>query len=381
MRTFIVDSDSAFRKEVRNQIKGIGSVELLREADSHAAALEAVARGEVDLLIVELGRGYQALLEQLARWRTERPGLVIYACSNSRNPDMLLAAIRAGVSEWIEKPLDTNAFGEAIRRAAQLVSAGSPGAPTRSHTTCVFSIKGGQGVTTVAVNTAIALARLTTQPCVLADLSFGVGDAASFLDLHPQYTFANLLGADGHADPGRLQSCLMRHSSGIYYLGERESLEEPSPISPPQLREVVTHLQESFAHIVMDLSHVLDGHTYEAFHTADTVLLVATCELVSVRSTKYALRLLQSLGFSQNKVKVVLNRVSHRDGVTPAQFSETIQYPIDLKIPGDYRLVVESINAGEPLALSRPKSPVARGIGELSHRLHDGSNGSNGKAK
>jgi pilus assembly protein CpaE len=374
VRTFVIDSDPAFRIQLRNGIQSAPNIELHGEGDSPTAALEAVTGDEVDLVIVGLDRGQQAVLEQVARWKAERPGLLVFGCSSSCTSELLLAAMRAGVSEWLEKPLEATGFDAAMQRAAQMVSAmvsvGGPARPLRSHSTCVFSLRGGQGVTTVAVNTAIALAAQTAQPCVLLDLSFGLGDAAAFMDLQPQYTFANLLGADGHADPSRLQTCLMRHSSGVYYLGERESLEEPSPVSSMQLREVLTHLQASFGHVVADLWHVLDSRTYEALNAADTILLVATCEVVSVRSARYALRLLQSLGFGQGKVKVVLNRVSRRDAITPEQFAETIQYPIELKLPSAYWMVVDSVNTGNPLALSKPKSSVARGIVELSGRLH-----------
>jgi len=98
---------------------------------------------------------------------------------------------------------------------------------------------------------------------------------------------------------------------------------ETEQISPAHVFEMLSALREEFHHVVIDLPHVLDAHSYEAFQVADRILLVATADLSAIRSTRYALKILRTLGYDEHKVQIILNRVSKKDAITSAQFSET----------------------------------------------------------
>jgi pilus assembly protein CpaE len=153
-------------------------------------------------------------------------------------------------------------------------------------------------------------------------------------------------------------------------LGERETVGEPEQITPGQLHQILVHLKEAFNYVILDLPHSFDTHTYEAFQIADRILLVAGCDLSTIRATRYALRVFRSLGYDQDKVRIILNRVSKRDSITPGQFAETLEYPVSFEIPGDYRAVIESINAGEPLLSKKPKSEVAKKLIQLAEQFN-----------
>jgi len=184
--------------------------------------------------------------------------------------------------------------------------------------------------------------------------------------VRPDFTMTNALDQHGKVESGRLQSSLIRHNSGLYYLGEKEAVGEAEVIEPAQLHQILAYLKESFQNVVLDLPHVFDLHTYEALQIADRILLIATCDLSAIRATRYALRVFRSLGYDERKVKVVLNRVSRKDSISDKQFAETVQFPVSFTIPSDYRRVIDAVNAGHPLTMGKIKGDVAKSLAKLA---------------
>jgi pilus assembly protein CpaE len=303
---------------------------------------------------------------------------LLYASSASKNPDLILAAMRAGISEYLGKPLEDGEFRRAIEKAVRIRQTDAQRVGQTGQVAAVFSKKGGLGVTTIAVNLATALSASEAAPTVIVDMSFDLGDVASFLDLRPEYTVADLLDKGGNVDAGKLQSCLSRHPSGLYYFGERESTNEAESIAPSQVRQIIAHLSDSFSHVILDLPHTFDTLTYEAFEMADAVLLVATADMSTLRATKYALKVFRTLGYDERKVEIVLNRVSKKDTISVAQFERTVEQEVAWEIPNNYKQVIESINVGEPMVTMDRKSNISKSLMRLTERFNAGDNGSGG---
>ncbi|HWO56183.1 MAG TPA: AAA family ATPase [bacterium] len=370
----IVDSDGGFRKAVRQQLKGFPGVELVGEAENFAAAQELLLRTRPHLVFLELPTRPDEALAAADRWRKEHPQLRIFATSASKTPDLILTAFRSGVSEYLSKPLEVKELHSALDRVVRLIEAETAHARSAGNVIAVFSKKGGLGVTTIAVNLAVALAAAGRET-VIADLAFDIGDVASQLDLEPDFRMTDILDPRGEVDPARLQGSLIRHKSGLLYLGEKEVTSTSEGITAKQLSQMLSHLRDSYNDVVLDLPHTFDAYTYEALQIADRILLVATCELSTIRATRYALQVFRSLGFDDNKVKVILNRVSRKDAISEEQFCETAGCRVAYRIPSDYRTVIEAINAGEPLVISNQKSNVARSLSEMA-RMSMSPNGS-----
>lgn len=365
----VIDSDAKFRKVVAKQLSEINSAELVGEAENTAGGLELLSRTTVDIAILELPSGDAHALEAVARWLREYPGLQVHVSSSSKNSELILSAMRAGATEYLTKPLDASEFRQAIERAVGRVRAVVPREPQPSSTIALFSKKGGQGVTTLAVNLAVALSTAEETRTVLLDMALDQGDASGFLDLTPEFTFADALDKNQRIDPGRLQSCLLRHSSGVYFFGERENFDNPGSLQGDHVEQILAHLRQSFRHVVLDLPHIFDHVTQAALDGASAVLLVATPELTSVRATRYTLRALRAAGYDHNRVRIILNRVSKRNPISVGQFTETVEHPVAFEVPDDYPRVIESINTGEPFVFSDRKSDISRSIYEIAHGI------------
>jgi pilus assembly protein CpaE len=371
----IVDSEVPFRKAVQQQLAESGKVDVAGEADNARAGNELILRTHPDIVLLELPQKPEETLKWATQWRSEFPAMQVFVASASKKPDLILAAMRAGASEYISKPLEIKEFQEAIEKAVRSIETLTLHSERAGQAIAVFSKKGGLGVTTLAVNLALGLQSTSEAKTVIVDMAFDLGDVASHLDLRPKFAMADVFDKNGEVDPGNLESSLIRHSSGLFYLGERETTTEPEPITPEQVHQILAHLKEAFNYVILDLPHSFDTHTYEAFQIADRIILVATSDLSTIRATRYALRVFRSLGYDQNKVQILLNRVSKRDSITPNQFSETLEYPVSFEIPSDYRSVIESINTGEPLLAKKPKSDVAKKLVNLAEQFNISGDG------
>ncbi|HEX9749985.1 MAG TPA: AAA family ATPase [candidate division Zixibacteria bacterium] len=364
----VIDSDGGFRKAVRQYLGNVSGVQLVGEAESLNAAQELIQKTRPKLILLELATKPDEALTWAEKWKAEFPGLRIFATSASKKPDVILSAMRAGVSEYLSKPLEAGELRIALDRIMREFETETLQVQGAGQIIAVFSKKGGLGVTTLAVNLAVALAEAGRQT-VIADLAFDLGDVASQLDLVPEIVMTDVIDKHGALDSGRLQSSLLRHPSGLYFLGEKDVGSGADVISAKQLHHILSHLRESFQYVVLDVPHIFDSHTYEALQLADRILLVATAELSTIRATRYALQVFRSLGYDQHKVKVVLNRLSRKDLIREDQFCETVGYPVSYRIPSDYRTVIEAVNSGEPLTMGKLKSGVARSIGQLAQQF------------
>src|SRR5687767_15935807 len=78
--------------------------------------------------------------------------------------------------------------------------------------------KGGTGTTTLAVNGAADIRRLTGRPTIVVDLKNGPGDVALFLGLRPRHSVLTALDHLAWIDPTTLRRFVIEHACGLHVL-------------------------------------------------------------------------------------------------------------------------------------------------------------------
>ena len=71
--------------------------------------------------------------------------------------------------------------------------------------------KGGTGTTTLAVNAAADVRRITGRPSVVVDLKSGLGDVALFLGLRPYHTLLDVVDQVAWLDPVTVSRLVTEH--------------------------------------------------------------------------------------------------------------------------------------------------------------------------
>ena len=103
-----------------------------------------------------------------------------------------------------------------------------------------------------------------------------------------------------------------------------------------------------------------------AMDLSDMVIVVIVATVTSIRATKKVLGLFRELGYSPDKVRLVVNRVGRADRINPQELRETLNYPTFWTIPNNYRVAIDAINSGVPMTAHKRLSNVAKSIIEMA---------------
>jgi pilus assembly protein CpaE len=326
-----------------------------------------------------------------ATWRltSTTPDTSVIMVSSEGGTEYVQRAMLAGAQGYIIKPVREPAeLADTIRtvhqrsqqRRAQLgrptsIPHAGIGAPQRGHRVAVFSPKGGQGKTTIAVNLAVVLRALTEKRIALVDADLRFGDANVLLDLPFERSLVDLLPRIDDLDSDLLDQVLSKHASGVQVLVRPERPELAETISPGHIEQVLTVLPRLFPFVVIDCDVSYDEKLLAVLDRADSILLIVTPDLGAMRNARHFLHLAQKLGYPQSKLNFVVNRANSKVGLTAGDVERTLG-------PGNYfhlgsygRTLTTSRNMGQPAVLSQPRSEFARAIRRIAEHLRHTANG------
>ncbi len=375
LRAMIVDTDKDARAKLRQMLGAIPCSVVGEFSDTAGASREAPAL-RPDILVVEVpseqhGRDHgktTAAIEQLAR---ALPDTAIIATGTSVSADLVIRIIRAGALDFLGRPVRQDELVAALEKVIR--SRRSTGDARRhGRVTSVFSTKGGVGVTTVATNLAVCLARQVSGGVLLMDLDTRQSDVATFLNLRHTYSVLDAFENVGRIDEAFLQGLVVQHVSGLCVIPGPTRIER-AKLSAEHVRTGLEILRSHFDHIVLDLPNDMDPGTIAALEVSDEILFLVSLNVSALRSGAAGLAAFRHLGLAIQKVRIVVMREGTGEDVTLKHVRETMEMPIYWKTPSDYPSVVTAINNGEPVVTASPRSRIAKNLRQLSDMIVNGS--------
>lgn len=316
------------------------------------------------------------------------PNATIVIMSVQGEQEYLRKAMASGAREYIIKPFTSDELIETIyrvyelekKRRIQLKSLPHQGEPCEGKVVTVFSTKGGVGKTTLAVNLGVCLAQEYGFSVALLDLDLQFGDTAVMLNLTPRQTISDLASEFNQLDAQLLESCLIRHSSGLRLMAAPTRPEFAELVSAPLVEKVIRLLKERYDYIIIDTPCAFTDPGMVALDYAHKILLVVSTDLPTLKNLKLGLEVLESL-HHKDKVRAVLNRAAPDIGIGPKDVEKTLGLPITCQIPSDGRLVVGGINRGKPFIIDNPQSKVAESLRQLACQIVQNEASQNGRGK
>jgi pilus assembly protein CpaE len=272
------------------------------------------------------------------------------------DPDLLVRAMRAGAREFLAEPLAPGTFGIALVRAAARIQEVRRQKRATGKMLVFTGVKGGSGVTTIASNFALVLARESGSKVALVDLNLVLGDAALLLGVRSKFSLSDALDNENRLDSEFLTALLAQHESGLAVLAAPEVPIFSRP-SATGVDAVLQTLRGDFDYVVVDAGSTPREEHRRVFQEGNTIYLVTQ---VSVPSLRNANRLITEFFPEDNgKVEVVLNRfVARSEEIDEGSITKALTRPISWKIPNDYAAVLRAQNSGVPLASAQ--TPASR---------------------
>ncbi len=340
-------------------------------ADPHLDRLREVSP---DVIFVDLESDPQVGLKFAEYLLESKLTRSVVAAGPADSPDLLLSAMRAGVAEFLPKPLDIEQVRGTLdriwKRAGKSGDAPAAEEKRAGRTLCVFSGKGGSGSTTFAVNLAVEIHRTTRQRTLLVDLDLELGDTALLLGMEPRFSFVDLIRNFHRVDAGLLASYIERHSSGVELLAAPLKPAGFEDVEPEQVAQIFAFVKQYYDYIVVDAPKSLNSVTRAAIQVADNVLVLVTPDLPSVRNAARCLPLLDQLERPGRPdwIQVVANRISPRQLISLGDIRKTLNRDVVATLRNDYQSTMDAINEGRPAVLDR-NSIFAKDVREMASRI------------
>ena len=367
----VVDKDDDFVSSAKELFEG-----RLPVARSIEEASQTAESGELRMLLLGPSFSNDESLEQIRSLHNQDPALVLMMVAETVTADLLRGAMRAGVSDVIEAPLDEAKIEAAIEQFGHDVlkrrSAAKPTPePVRTEQGAIVTItsaKGGSGKTVTATNVALLLNRLPDKKVVLVDADLQFGDVCLLLQLEPRFTMVNAAHELHHLDVEMLDSLLTEHPSGLKVLAAPLEPAFADDITTAGLMQMLDLLQETYDYVVVDTASMLDELILSLIEKADHVLMVVDMDLPSVKNAKLALETLRLLKFSTQNVQLVMNRSNSKAKLETKEIESALKMQISAAVPSD-AAVPNSVNEGRPIVETDPKGKVAKGFESVAELI------------
>ena len=365
-------------EEKESIIEALANVEYISTtdgADSADQVLEMLDQRHVDVVLINAymsGNGYKLTESIVERY----PEVAVIIIERELQEDTMRAALFSGAKDVLVYPFAASKLVDSIYRSYQAerkrrMAQHSPRQKRGGfgQLITVFGTKGGVGKTFVATNLAVALAQHKENRVALVDLDLDFGNAALALNIIPQFTIADVVNEVSNLDQDLLESYLIPHRSGVKLLAANAEPQMTEFISADYVSMILRILQDAFDYVIVDMPARFYDPVNPALQGADTLMLVTTPEVVTLRNIKSCLNILSMLKYPPHKIKVLLNRIESRNEIKPKDVEVTLNSKIYASIPADYNLVASSMNQGIPVVTLAPRSKISRGFNALVKRL------------
>jgi MinD-like ATPase involved in chromosome partitioning or flagellar assembly len=273
---------------------------------------------------------------------------------------------RSAFEEYARKPISPSVLAMRIKvlilaAGLELPAAVQPAAPhqqgpldladdPRGQLTVVFSVKGGSGKSTIAINLATGLATMYSFQTLLVDANLWFGDLGVLLNLNSTRSSFDVCGTDD-PDLFALPKAVVQHPSGASVL-----LRPPDPLSVEKMKlrsfvDAIERYRSLYEHVIVDTSSSLDELNLDLLEAATNILLVVTPEMGAMHNTARFLGLAERLGHTA-KIRLLLNRSN--SGISAVDLERTLGISVACGVVSAGRMMVDAVNEGTTIFAMDP---------------------------
>jgi pilus assembly protein CpaE len=367
VRAIVFNADEDYSATLRRELLSIEGMHIVAEVDEPALIDQAITQFPAEVLIAHLDPIPDAVLPVITQITQNNPQLAVFVVSENTDGQYILQAMRAGIREFLTKPVDRQLLTEALEKLTS--NHNSP--IEMGRLIAILGTIGGAGASSLAVNLATELASIAGEDRVaLVDLDFRYGQLGTMLDLQPSYTIADLCDTPEQLDESMINKAMVRHDSGVHLLARPNSFGHADQITAAHCASVLSTLQQMYDYVVVDGPMRFDSGGLSVLDMADMNILLIQLLVTSVRNVHRMIEELRDSGYNLERFKLICNRVGRESAhLEVAHVEQTVNVKVAHQIPDDWKSVGSSINMGTPLAETAPKSRVRASIRELADKI------------
>ncbi len=308
------------------------------------------------------------------------PSLPILGTGSAAEPATMLAALRAGVDDFVDMAAPAQDVTSTLR--ALLDKRSAQQASTRGRTIALLGARAGLGVTTLATNLALMLQdlvmRASTSPVsqprrsvALLDLGLPARDGLLYLDTQSSFSFVDGVHNLRRLDQTLVQTAFAHHTGGAVVLPLPSSLAQVREISHADSVALIKRLGDFFDFQITDLGgfSTLD-FIAQTVQEADKTWVVCDQSIGAIVSTASLLKDLQARGIEPQRFALVVNKLDQGVGLTARDIAARLGLPLAHALPMRRTALLSAANRGEVLSRVARNDPYVQAVLGMAKGLH-----------
>jgi pilus assembly protein CpaE len=338
-----------------------------------------IRAAEPDILLVDSILGGEPTLDIIDDLALQFPSTAVIAILPTNDPLTAQQVMLAGARAFLITPFSQINLISTLRRVSELegrrqqTQAYVPAQVMEStrplRTVTVYSPRGGTGVTSIAANTAIALAEETGKKVLLFEGKVFFGHLEVMLNLKVQNALSDLIPHVTNLDEGLIRDVVCPHPSGIHVLLAPSNVQIAQGIRAEDIYNIFMGVSRYYDYTVVDAGGPLNDISVTLMDATDRILLVSTPDLASLHDTSRFLQLSRSLSYPAEKILMLLNKAGVEGGIKLKDIEAVLHNQIYHQIANDPANVTRSINRGIPFLVYYPRSNASKSIQQLARNL------------
>ena len=386
-KVLIAEDNPQVAKELEKLLNLIDNVDIVHQVDTAKEALVAIAEYKPDVALVDLNLPDMDGVNLLDSLRKKNTVTQVIIVSDDKDYNTMLRAIRKGASDYVSHDVTFEELNIAVKRAGDLAFAEKIKIDPKAFTSedqpesgdgegegdkslgkviTVYSPKGGTGVTSIAINLAIALLDKESTVAIV-DSSMQFGDVPIFLNEIARNSIIDLIPRIRDLDNKIVEDVLLFHkSSGLHLLTAPPRPELAEKVNGNHLNQILEHMRQMFSYIVVNTSSYISDHCLAALDAGDVNVVVTTQEIVSIRAARAFLELWDGLNMSKERLLLTLNRYDKQKNITPARVSEILKQKVAETIPFDEERALRAANYGIPFMKADKNALISQSVISLA---------------
>jgi pilus assembly protein CpaE len=364
----LVDDEEQIRKLLESSLQRRGYQ--VAVATDGIEALRQIRTKMPDLIVTDVNmpnmNGFELTRRLRADHRTARVPIVML--SARKQADDILTGYAEGADEYIAKPVEMAVLAAKIEVLIKRMKATAGEVIKRGRVIVFLRGKGGAGATTLAVNSAIALAETKMFKTAILDLSLEFGNVASQLNLRPQHTLADLAEMQpDQLDDATFATFIAQDRSGVQICIGSGAPEHAELVTVSAVQQSIERLRRGSDYLMVDTAPSFNQPTLAAIDTADGACVVTEPHLASMKAGRDCLEILDKLSFPKERTLLVVNRTT-QTGVETDEVARFFNRRPDIVVP--YTAAADdAADRGRPIVVLHPDNASSKQLRDLAARL------------
>jgi len=337
-------ADSNFVNQIANSL-GYPYADMVIGTPMDAAVALSSRQGSPAYIIIDIGDRTGEVIGEINRLAEScEAGTRVVVIGRINDIKFYRELTQLGVLEYFTHPAD-------LQEVKAALMAGRGGNSDNKVITFI-SAASGDGSSTLAMNTAYALANEYHKRTVLVDMDYQFGMVAKNLDLNTQFGIKEIFDhPDRGVDPTLVRRMISPYGDNLSVIAAPEELKYMPEVNPETVRALISTLTSEYECVVIDLPHTWASWTASAISASSDIVLVSQLWLRSITHAARLLGLMRDMGISDEMVTVAINRsgAKFKEGISEKDFERVCSHAINYSIPNDIKTIVAAESQGRTI--------------------------------